>query len=212
MSAVSGGIWTVHGTKKGTLPVQVEKRPMGKKVTLIQNVFNPDALGKELKVALGTGSTCRPGEVQLQGDHADRVTKFLLTAQGPHLIGVSGTGDQSRTPSGFRAPVPTLTSHTWMPAGKSATAKKEKVEATQKKEEDDARERERLAGERRQEVLDGTRKPKWSQVKRDAVAAANTRVQEPTGWSDDPRRCPFNWIYCSGLRPLASAPRRRRLI
>ena len=44
-----GGAWRVHGTKKGALPIAVEKRPCGKKVTLIANVTNPGALLHELK-------------------------------------------------------------------------------------------------------------------------------------------------------------------
>jgi len=47
MSAEGG--WKVHGTKKGALPISVEKRPCGKKVTLINNVTNPGALLHELK-------------------------------------------------------------------------------------------------------------------------------------------------------------------
>ena len=39
----------MHGTKKGALPIAVEKRPCGKKVTLIANVTNPGALLHELK-------------------------------------------------------------------------------------------------------------------------------------------------------------------
>ena len=39
----------VHGTKNGALPISLEKRPCGKKVTLIANVTNPKALIFELK-------------------------------------------------------------------------------------------------------------------------------------------------------------------
>jgi len=41
--------WKVHGTKKGALPISLEKRPCGKKVTIITNVTNPVALLQELK-------------------------------------------------------------------------------------------------------------------------------------------------------------------
>ena len=39
----------VHGTKNGALPISLEKRPCGKKVTLVANVTNPGALIHELK-------------------------------------------------------------------------------------------------------------------------------------------------------------------
>eukprot|EP00290_Baffinella_frigidus_P047655 CAMPEP_0180391042 /NCGR_PEP_ID=MMETSP0989-20121125/32358_1 /TAXON_ID=697907 /ORGANISM="non described non described, Strain CCMP2293" /LENGTH=120 /DNA_ID=CAMNT_0022392539 /DNA_START=32 /DNA_END=390 /DNA_ORIENTATION=+ len=120
MSTEPGGTWTVQGTKGGSLPVQVEKRPMGKKVTIISGVNNAEILSKELKVALGTGSTCRPGEVQLQGDHAERVTAFLMAAPVHHLLGISGRG-------------------------KAATAKKDKAELVTRKEEEDAQAKEKEA-------------------------------------------------------------------
>jgi len=39
----------VNGTKNGALPISLEKRPCGKKVTLIANVTNPGVLIHELK-------------------------------------------------------------------------------------------------------------------------------------------------------------------
>jgi hypothetical protein len=27
----------------------------------------------------------------------------------------------------------------------------------------------------------------------------NKRAEAPAGWNDDPRRCPFDWLYCSGV-------------
>ena len=44
------------------------------------------------------------------------------------------------------------------------------------------------------------KKPKWSAAKKNAIARALKREgTEPKGWSDDPRRCPFGWLYCSGV-------------
>ena len=64
-----GPSWLVRGTKKGALPIAVEKRPCGKKVTLVSNVTNPGALIHELKRRLGTGGTVAPnGDAELQGD------------------------------------------------------------------------------------------------------------------------------------------------
>jgi len=42
-------------------------------------------------------------------------------------------------------------------------------------------------------------KVRWSAAKKESVARRNVNLQEPEGWSDDPRRCPFGWLYCSGV-------------
>jgi hypothetical protein len=41
--------WSLHGTKKGTLPISLEKRPCGKRVTIISNITNASVLLSELK-------------------------------------------------------------------------------------------------------------------------------------------------------------------
>lgn len=165
--------WKVTGTKNGSLPISLEKRPCGKKVTLIANVANPGALISELKGRLGTGGTVGDnGVAEIQGDHVGNVTKYLLGKED-HLVQVAGCGKKV----------------------------KEREEKKKAKEEEEAREAARLANApmeaaaRREE--DG-KKARWSTAKKDAVARTNSRPDEPKGWSDDPRRCPFGWLYCSG--------------
>ena len=47
---MAAGVWVVSGTKKGALPVSVEKRPKGK-ATVVRNITsNPRALLSELRV------------------------------------------------------------------------------------------------------------------------------------------------------------------
>lgn len=67
LAAVSGPPpppYTVGGTKKGAMPVSVEKRAKGKVVTVVCNLSGDlKALCKELKHALGTGGLIRDGTV-----------------------------------------------------------------------------------------------------------------------------------------------------
>ena len=65
-------------TKKGSLPIRLENRNKGKKVTVIFNVSG-DAreLLKELKHAAGCGGVIREDTVELQGDRVDLLEKFL---------------------------------------------------------------------------------------------------------------------------------------
>ena len=57
----------------------------GKAVTLVRGVpLPPDQLaplGKQLRTACGAGGTVKDGVIEVQGDHADRITE-LLKAQG----------------------------------------------------------------------------------------------------------------------------------
>ena len=57
----------------------------GKGVTLVKGLALDDAalvgLGKQLKVACGSGGTIKDGVIEVQGDHCDRVMA-LLQAQG----------------------------------------------------------------------------------------------------------------------------------
>jgi translation initiation factor 1 len=56
----------------------------GKTVTLVRGLpLDPlalAALGKQLRSACGTGGTVKDGVLELQGDHAERVTEWLRTA------------------------------------------------------------------------------------------------------------------------------------
>ena len=70
--------YSISKTKKGSLPVRLESRNKGKKVTVIFNVSG-DAreLLKELKHAAGCGGVIREDTVELQGEKVDLVEKFL---------------------------------------------------------------------------------------------------------------------------------------
>ena len=72
--------YSISKTKKGSLPVRLENRNKGKKVTVIFNVSG-DAreLLKELKHAAGCGGVIREDTVELQGEKVDLVEKFLIS-------------------------------------------------------------------------------------------------------------------------------------
>ena len=79
--------WRVCGTKKGGLPVVVEKRPKGKSVTVISNVERPHLLLAKLQRTLGTGGSVQGiSKCELQGDHANRVRKWLCTSAPPSAL------------------------------------------------------------------------------------------------------------------------------
>eukprot|EP00927_Polykrikos_kofoidii_P000381 TRINITY_DN10138_c0_g1_i1.p1 TRINITY_DN10138_c0_g1~~TRINITY_DN10138_c0_g1_i1.p1 ORF type:complete len:1040 (-),score=136.68 TRINITY_DN10138_c0_g1_i1:185-3304(-) len=76
--------FVVNGGKKGNVPISVEKRPKGKKVTIISNVQgSAKSLLSALSSLLGTGGTTRQESsgkhwtVEVQGDQADRVGAAL---------------------------------------------------------------------------------------------------------------------------------------
>mmetsp|Transcript_122291 Transcript_122291/g.237842 ORF Transcript_122291/g.237842 Transcript_122291/m.237842 type:complete len:856 (+) Transcript_122291:73-2640(+) len=74
----------VGATKKGELPLRIEKRARGKKVTLIPNVVgDASKLARALMGMLGVGGTARQGEkgswaVEVQGEQTARVTQALI--------------------------------------------------------------------------------------------------------------------------------------
>lgn len=70
MATTTPSGYTVHGTKKGGIPIKVETRNKGKLVTVVGNVTgNVDALRQELQQALGAGGVCRErGCVEIQGN------------------------------------------------------------------------------------------------------------------------------------------------
>ena len=112
------------------------------------------------------------GQAEIQGDHLANVTKFLLS-RDDRLIQVAGCGKKA----------------------------KEREEKKRAKEEEEARAAaaaasvQASAAARRGE--EG--KARWSSAKKEAVVSRNANPQEPEGWRDDPRRCPFGWLYCSGV-------------
>ena len=68
----------VAKTRKGGLPVFVEKRAKGKTVTVVRNVTgDAENLLKTLKKRCGAGGVIRDGDVEIQGDHRAAVEVFL---------------------------------------------------------------------------------------------------------------------------------------
>lgn len=88
----------VRGTKKGSIPVTVERRALGKKVTVIENVSgDADALLRMLKSRLGTGGTRRgsTSTVEIAGDRVAAVSSLLASVDGC-LKGVAGLGNAAK--------------------------------------------------------------------------------------------------------------------
>ncbi|NUM56332.1 MAG: translation initiation factor [Candidatus Hydrogenedentes bacterium] len=68
----------IQRTRKGGMPLSLEKRPGGKVATLIGNVQgDADALLTLLKKKCGAGGVVRDGAVEIQGDHRSRIEVIL---------------------------------------------------------------------------------------------------------------------------------------
>jgi translation initiation factor 1 len=66
-------------TRKGGLPIFVEKRPGGKVVTVVRNVEgDATAALAQLKKRCGAGGVVRDGALEVQGDQRVKVEAFLL--------------------------------------------------------------------------------------------------------------------------------------
>ncbi|MEY7850348.1 translation initiation factor [Natrarchaeobius sp. A-rgal3] len=63
------------------LSVRMESRRYGKPVTIVEGFDLPqseiDSIASDLKSAMGTGGTTDDGQIELQGDHQDRVPPLL---------------------------------------------------------------------------------------------------------------------------------------
>jgi len=99
--------FAVQATKKGELPLKVEKRAKGKKVTIIGNVSgDATKLARGLQTMLGVGGSVRQVDrnawsVEVQGDQVPRVTKALMDFQC--LRGLSSSAlETARTESESR--------------------------------------------------------------------------------------------------------------
>lgn len=70
--------YRVTKTRKGNLPVFVEKRGRGKVVTVIRNIEgDADALLHLLKRRCGAGGVRRDDSIEIQGDHREKVEIIL---------------------------------------------------------------------------------------------------------------------------------------
>ena len=66
--------------KQQNIKIQTEKRRFGKITTTIVGLDGVDVkgLGKKLKAKLACGGTVKKNEIELQGDHRNKVKKILL--------------------------------------------------------------------------------------------------------------------------------------
>lgn len=72
--------YRIAKTRKGGLPVAVEKRARGKVVTVVRNVSgDSESLLNELKRRCGAGGVVREDSIEIQGDHRERVEAYLKT-------------------------------------------------------------------------------------------------------------------------------------
>lgn len=70
--------YNISKTKKGSVPIRLEKRNKGKTVTVIFNVSgDAKELLKELKHAAGCGGVIKEDTVELQGEKVDLVEKYI---------------------------------------------------------------------------------------------------------------------------------------
>merc|ERR1712032_986417 len=70
--------YSIGKTKKGGLPVRVESRSKGKKVTVVFNVTGDlKLLLSELKQAAGSGGVVREDTIEIQGDKQEFVENFI---------------------------------------------------------------------------------------------------------------------------------------
>ena len=71
-------VFNVGRTRKGGLHIRLEHRARGKMVTVIGNVAgDAEELLRQLKKHCGAGGVVREDNVEIQGDHRERIETFL---------------------------------------------------------------------------------------------------------------------------------------
>ena len=70
--------FSIQRTRKGGMPLSLEKRPGNKVATVVGNVQgDAEALLSLLKKKCGAGGVVRDGAVEIQGDHRNRIEVLL---------------------------------------------------------------------------------------------------------------------------------------
>lgn len=82
------------GKPRATAIVRLEKRPGGKKVTVVLGLAAPDleALLPPLKALCGAGGTIKDDRLEVQGDHRQRVADHLASLGHRAKLGNQGPG------------------------------------------------------------------------------------------------------------------------
>lgn len=66
------------------IKIKTEKRKFGKITTIVEGINDKNIgikdLAKKLKSKLACGGTAKGGKIELQGDHVNRVKKYLVEA------------------------------------------------------------------------------------------------------------------------------------
>eukprot|EP00037_Helgoeca_nana_P018446 m.176465 g.176465 ORF g.176465 m.176465 type:complete len:268 (-) comp24444_c0_seq1:484-1287(-) len=103
--------YRVNSTRGGGIPVAIEKRAKGKKVTVVSNVQGDShALAKAMSKALGCGGTATPGEAVVQGERVNQVKTFLVKSgclQGVSAADLAAAVGLGKAPTSSAAVVPT---------------------------------------------------------------------------------------------------------
>eukprot|EP00668_Euglena_longa_P036439 GGOE01046837.1.p1 GENE.GGOE01046837.1~~GGOE01046837.1.p1 ORF type:complete len:221 (+),score=58.91 GGOE01046837.1:61-723(+) len=149
-SALSGGaagIYTVAGTKKGGIPLSVETRAKGKKVTVLRNIEGDlTALLRDLKDQLGAGGVVHDNgtELEVQGEHEKRIEAFLRSKGC--LRGVKGTSVQEPKPKANPQPAPSLPTPSCPMVTPASKDQKKYLERLQRHMDADFTQRHQLVG------------------------------------------------------------------